>query len=105
MSYGLCGKIVARPGQGDALARHLLDAAAALEDVPGCHLYLVSRDAHDADAIWIVEVWEDAEAHHASLELEAVQQLIVDARPVIAEMGDRFEWQPLGGKGYQPPSR
>lgn len=101
MSYGVCGKIVATPGQGEKLAGHLLDAAAALEDVTGCHLYLVNRDAHDADAIWVIEVWDDAEAHRASLELEAVQDLISRARPVIAAMGDRFELQPLGGKGFE----
>ena len=103
MSYGLCGKIVAAPGQGDVLARHLLDAAAALGDVAGCHLYLVSRDVHDPDAVWVVEVWDDAEAHRASLELDAVQQLITRARPVIAEMGERFELEPLGGKITQIP--
>ena len=99
MAYGLCGKIVATPGQGGALAAHLLDAAAALSDVPGCHLYLVSRDTGDDDAVWVIEVWDDAEAHRASLELDAVQQLISHARPIIASMGERFELEPLGGKG------
>ncbi|MEX2619075.1 MAG: putative quinol monooxygenase [Egibacteraceae bacterium] len=103
MNYGLCGKIVAKPGKGDVLVDHLLEAAGALEDVAGCHLYVVSRDAHNADSIWVVEVWDDAEAHQASLDLEAIQQLIARARPVIAEMGDRFELQPLGGKGLRPP--
>ncbi len=100
MGYGLCGKIVASPGQGEVLARHLLDAAAALGDVAACRLYLVSRDVHDPDAMWVVEVWDDADAHRASLDLDAVQQLITRARPVIAEMGERFELEPLGGKGF-----
>ena len=103
MSYGLWGKIVATPGQGDTLAGHLLDAARALEDVTGCHLYVVSRDADDGDAVWVFEVWDDVEAHQASLELEAVQQLIARARPVIATMGDRVESQALGGKGLAFP--
>lgn len=100
--YGLCGKIVATPGQGDVLAGHLLEAAAALEDVPGCRLYMVSRDPADAEAVWVVEVWQDVEAHRASLELEAVQQLIARARPIIAAMGERFELEPIGGKGLLP---
>lgn len=102
MSYGLCGKIVATPGQGETLAGHLLDAAAALGDVTGCHFYWVSRDLDNADAMWVVEVWDDADAHRASLGLEAVQQLIARARPVIAAMGERFEFEPLGGKGFPP---
>ena len=98
MSYGLFGKIVATPGQGAVLAEHLLDAAAALADVSGCRLYLVNRDLHDPDAVWVMEIWDDADAHQASLQLEVVQQLIARARPVIASMGDRFEVEPLGGK-------
>lgn len=97
--YALCGKIVAAPGQGDALARHLLDAAAALEDVRGCHLYVVSRDPADTDGVWVIEVWESAEAHRASLELDAVRELIARARPLVAAMGNRFELRPVGGKG------
>ena len=103
-AYGLFGKLVATPGNGDALARHLLDAASALEDVTGCHLYVVSRDPTDADAVWVMESWESAEAHQASLGLEAVQDLIARARPIIASMGDRFELQPVGGKGLRRAS-
>lgn len=97
--YGLCGKIVATAGNGDALAGYLLDAASALEDVGGCHLYAVSRDPAEAEAVWVVEFWTSAEAHRASLELSAVQELISRARPIIASMGERVELQPVGGKG------
>lgn len=103
-SYGVCGKLVATPGQGDALAGHLLDAAEALADVAGCRLYVVSRDPAEPEAVWVVEVWDSAEAHRASLELDAVQQLIARARPVIASMGERFELEPIGGKGFVPSS-
>lgn len=64
-----------------------------------CQLYVVSRDVDDSDAVWVFELWDDADAHRASLQLEAVQQLIARARPVIAAMGDRFKMQPVGGKG------
>jgi quinol monooxygenase YgiN len=101
--FGLCGKLVATAGNGDVLEGYLLEAASALEDVDGCHLYAVSRDPAEDEAIWVVEFWESAEAHQASLELSAVQQLISQARPVLAAMGDRFEFQPVGGKGLPPP--
>lgn len=99
MTYGLFGKIKATDGSGDALAGHLLDAATALAEVASCHQYVVSRDADDPESVWVFEVWDSAEAHQASLQLEAVQQLIARARPVIAGMGERFELQPIGGKG------
>lgn len=99
MGYGLCGKIVATTGNGDVLAGHLLDAASALENVGECHLYVVSRDPVEAEAVWVVEFWESAEAHRASLEMTAVQELISRARPIIAAMGERVELHPVGGKG------
>lgn len=102
VGYGLCGKLVATAGNGDALAGHLLDAAAALEGVDACHLYLVNRDPQEPEAVWVVEFWDSAEAHRASLELDAVQELIARARPIIATMGERFELDPVGGKGLHP---
>jgi quinol monooxygenase YgiN len=97
--YGRCGRIVATAGDGDELAGHLLDAASALQNVGGCHLYVVSRDPADPDAVWVVEFWESADAHRASLELSAVQELISRARPIIAAMDEQFEFEPVGGKG------
>lgn len=102
MSYGLFGKMTATAGEGAALAAHLLEAAGALEDVPGCQLYVVSRDAHHDDSVWVMEVWDDAEAHRASLELPAVRELIARARPILAGFGERFELEPVGGKGLRP---
>lgn len=103
--YGLCGKIVATAGQGDALAQHLLDAAEALGSVEGCRMYVVNRALDEPDAVWVVEVWDSAEDHGASLQLEAIQQLIARARPIIAsvEMDSRIEMEPLGGKGLPDP--
>jgi quinol monooxygenase YgiN len=98
-AFGLCGKIVATPGAGDSLAGYLLDAAEALQEVDACRLYTVNRVPDDPDAVWVVEVWEDAEAHAASLELDAVRNLIVRARPLIADMPERIEMHPVGGKG------
>lgn len=103
MAYGLCGKIMAVEGQGDALERLLLEAAAVLEELDDCRLYIVSRLPGEPDAVWIVEVWSNREAHQASLQLEAVQDVISRARPVIAGMGERFEVSPVGGKGLTLP--
>lgn len=102
-AFGLHGKIVATAGQGGQLAAHLLDAAAALAEVPACQLYVVSRDPDDVDAVWVTEVWDDADAHRASLGLPAVQELIAAARPIIGGMAERFELQPIGGKGLPAP--
>lgn len=86
--YGLIGKMLAKPGARDELIRHLL---AGTDAMPGCLSYVVAKDATDADAIWITEVWDSRESHAASLKLPAVQAAIAKARPLIAGFGERFE--------------
>lgn len=97
--YGLHGKMLAQPGQRDALAALLLEAAREVADAPGCEMYLIATAADDAGALWITEVWRDKAAHDASLTLPGVQAIIARARPLIAGFGERFESVPLGGKG------
>ena len=98
---GLVGSFRAQPGQGDALAELLMRAAQALEANGDCELYVVSRSPVDPDAVWVTEVWTSAEAHRSSLEDETVRNLIREARPLIAGLGERFELSPLGGKGLR----
>ena len=54
-----------------------------MQDVDGCHLYVVNVDPADPDGIWIYEAWRSAAHHQASLEHEAVIALISAARPLI----------------------
>jgi quinol monooxygenase YgiN len=97
--YGLIGKMKAAPGQRDKLVAILLEGTQAM---PGCRSYIVARDATDADAIWITEVWDSAELHQASLALPGVKAAIAQARPILAGFGERFETEPLGGHGLSP---
>ena len=97
--YGLHGKMMAQPGQREALVALLLEASRQVAEVPGCEVYIIANAASEPDAIWITEIWESKEAHDASLGLSAVQATIARARPLIAGFGERFESVPLGGKG------
>ena len=97
--YGLFGKFQAQPGQRDALLGHLLKAAAMMAEVEGCHLYVVHSDPTDPEGIWVYEAWRSPADHEASLQAEAVVNLIGSARPLIAGMPERFEVTPLGGLG------
>jgi len=92
------GYFKAQPGQGEALAAILLEAADALRADDSCLLYVVSR-GDDADTIWVSEAWTDREAHDASLRAPGVPETIARARPLIAGMDGRAEFTPLGGKG------
>lgn len=100
--YGLIGKMMAVPGQRDALIAILLEGASAM---PGCLSYVVAADPADPDALWVTEVWESEESHRASLALPAVQQAITRGRPLIAGFGERFVTAPVGGHGLAPVAR
>lgn len=95
--YGLFGKIIATPGQRDALIGFLGEGTGKM---PGNILYVLSTSPTEPDAVWIYEVWETRQHHADSLKLPAVQAAIAKARPIIAGFGEeRFEMTPVGGVG------
>lgn len=96
--FGLYGKITAQPGQRDALVAGLLEAAALMQHVPGCELYIVNASATEPDVVWMTEVWSSEAAHQASLAPDEIKALIKRNIPLIAG-GERIEIVPIGGKG------
>lgn len=94
--FGLIGKMIAAPGQREALIAVLLEGT---QDMPGCLSYVVARDAKDQNAIWISEVWNSKDSHSASLKLPSVQAAIAKGKPMIAGFGDYVTTEPVGGVG------
>ena len=94
--YGLIGKMVATPGNRDALAAVILNGS---DTMPGCLSYIVAKDPRDENALWITEVWDSAESHKASLSLPRVREAIARGRPLIASFGDSVASEPMGGHG------
>ncbi len=94
--YGLIGKMIAIPGQRDTLISIMLDGSSKM---PGCLSYVIAKDPSDMDALWITEVWENQESHRSSLNLPSVRQAITLGRPLIADLGERYETVPIGGLG------
>jgi quinol monooxygenase YgiN len=90
--YGLIGQMLAQPGQRAALVAILSKATDAM---PGNMGYLIGEDSANADAIWIVELWDTKASHAASLGLPAVRVAINKARPLIAGFGTRAEFKPV----------
>src|SRR3989442_12722887 len=72
--YGMCGKILAKEGQRDALLDILLEASRT--PMKGCEIYIVSKSATEPDAIWVMEVWQTEADHQASFKLDSVKALI-----------------------------
>jgi quinol monooxygenase YgiN len=94
--YGLMGSFKAVEGRRAELIRLLLAEAGAL---PGCLSYVVAEDPADEVTVWVTEVWTDAAAHKASLQLPAVKAVIAQAMPLIAAFGEHRETRPAGGHG------
>ena len=94
--YGLIGRILATPGQRDALAKILVPGEGGM---PGCLSYVVATDPENPDALWVTEVWDSPESHRASLQIPAVQAAIAKGRPLIAGFDNRVETEVLGGIG------
>lgn len=97
--FGMYGKIIAQPGQRDALVERLLEAARLMNALPGCDLYIVNIAPADPEDIWVDEVWRTEADHDASLKEENVRALIARARPLIAGGCDSTRFTVPGGKG------
>jgi len=94
--HGLIGRMIATPGQRDALGAILLEGVSGM---PGCMSYVVANDPADENALWITEVWDSTESHKASLKLPSVQAAIAKGRPLIAGFDNGTTTTPLGGHG------
>ncbi|MRH41330.1 antibiotic biosynthesis monooxygenase [Aquibacillus halophilus] len=97
--FGLYGKINAVEGERDKLVEILLDAAKSMEQLDDCELYVVSISDSDPDGVFVYEVWNNEEAHQASLSLDVTQTLIERAKPIMAGMDRISTLIPMGGKG------
>jgi quinol monooxygenase YgiN len=94
--YGITGKMLATPGSRDELINILLDGT---KEMPGCLMYVISKDIEDENGIWITEVWKDPNSHEASLALPGVQEAIQKGRPLIAGFPERHILETVGGHG------
>jgi quinol monooxygenase YgiN len=97
--YGMCGKLVSQPGQRDKFIEILLNAAQVVGQLPGCHLYVINKDLADEVGIWVMEIWDDKDAHDSSLKNEQVRSLIAEAMPLMAGAPDGAALNVVGGYG------
>ena len=97
--YAMQGKLTAHAGKQEALAAILLRAAERVSQLTGCRMYLVGRQSDQPAAVCVVEVWDDKDAHDASLADPQVRALIAEAMPLICEPPQGYEIDVLGGHG------
>ncbi len=102
---GRYAKLTAKPGHGDALAEHLLEAAGQLESVPGCELYVVNRVPGDPETVWVTEIWRSQADLDASLEQEGARERIAEVMPLLDGRPEVIETAPVAGVGYVDADR
>jgi quinol monooxygenase YgiN len=95
-TYAMLGKFIATPGNGDALANRLLEAASRMSEAPGCLQYFIYRG--EGEDVWVSELWVRKEDHDNSLNLPGVREFIQETMPLIAGM-ESVPVTPLGGHG------
>jgi quinol monooxygenase YgiN len=98
--YGICGKILAKEGQRAALIEILVEASQT--PMRGCEFYIVCKSPTEANAIWVMEVWQSETDHEASFKLDCVKALITKAWPVMASAAESIRMIPVGGKALAP---
>ena len=97
--YAMTGKLSAQPGKRGELAEILLRASKMVSGMQGCCVYVILEDVADDSAVWVFEMWDDKEAHDASLRVEKVRALIGEAMPMLAGAPSGSELRVLGGHG------
>lgn len=100
MTFANVGTLGAVPGHRNELVALLTAHNEALAPV-GCLAYEVGVSDDDPDTVLVVELWESAEAHQASLTLPEVQSVIAAARPILSGVfgGSSFE---IAGSPLRP---
>lgn len=94
-------KATAKPGQGEALARKLLEVAGALRETPGCLLYVINRQAGQPDVVWVTELWQSRERLDAALQSDGARAKLPEVLELVRDGGfERIDLEPLGGVGH-----
>jgi quinol monooxygenase YgiN len=95
MVFANVGTLGAVPGKRDELVALLTRRSDVLESI-GCLAYEVGINDDEPDTVFVVELWESAEAHRASLALPEVQASIASARPILTGVFGGFRFDVVG---------
>ena len=95
MAFANTGSLGVKPGKRDELVAILTRPSTELAEA-GCLLYEVGINEDEPDEVFVVELWESAEAHAASLRLETVKAAIGEAMPLLSGKMDGTRFTVIG---------
>ncbi|WP_059170437.1 putative quinol monooxygenase [Bacillus sp. FJAT-27445] len=97
--FSLLNKFMVQEGEREKMVDILLEAAESMKNLDECEIYLVNISENEPSSVYVYEVWANENSHQASLSLEATQQLIRRAKPIITGMERISTLITKGGKG------
>ncbi|MFA5607555.1 MAG: putative quinol monooxygenase [Leucobacter sp.] len=101
MTFANVGTLGVQPGRRDEVVAILTRLNPDLASA-GCLLYEVGTSVDEPDTVFVAELWETADAHQASLQLERVRAAIAEAMPMLTgEMGG-FRFNVVGSPLREP---
>ena len=95
MTFANAGTLGAIAGRRDELLALLTARSDKLREL-GCLAYEVGVNDEQPDTVFVVELWESAEAHQASLAVPEVQAAIAAARPLLSGEFGGFRFEVVG---------
>lgn len=95
MTFANVGTLGTAPGRRDELVAALIQRNELLRTA-GCLAYEVGTNNEEPDTVFVVELWESAQAHQASLALPEVQAAIAAARPLLSGSFGGFRFDVAG---------
>ncbi|WP_243061894.1 putative quinol monooxygenase [Humibacter sp. RRB41] len=95
MTFANAGSLGTVPGKRDELVRHLTQHSDTLREI-GCLAYEVGVNDDEPDTVFVIELWESAAAHQASLTRPEVQASIAAARPLLSGTFGGFRFDVVG---------
>jgi quinol monooxygenase YgiN len=95
MTFANVGTIGTLPDKRDELVAHLT-ARSELLSTLGCHLYEVGVSDAQPDTVFVMELWDSAKAHRASLQVPEIRESMVQARPWLSGEFSGFQFTVKG---------
>lgn len=95
IGHGFHARMVARPGQGDALVALLFESP--VFGHPDCKVFMIGRSKTEPDVVFVTEGWLSEASHTAFSSTEEAKAYTARFGSLVAEWTTSDE-VPLGGK-------
>lgn len=95
MTFANVGTLGAVSGKREELVALLTEHNTTLNNA-GCLAYEVGVSDDEPDTVFVMELWDSAQAHQSSLDLPQVQAAIAAARPLLSGSFGGFSFEVAG---------